>query len=251
MSQQILNDFHAACRAKLREAVTKFGCTFDPEKVAITLNVRGGFAGWAHHNRETGVYKMRFNEEAILKYNHQMTTDTIPHEVAHLVCYNLPHLGKGHDDGWKRVCRMLGGDDSRLHDMVLTPAKVVNKFLYRLPSGREIELGPKYHANIQSGRKDYFMRGPREPIRKMDWVDFYKQPVQKAAEAPRLPGLNIVKSDIPALPVHGSKREKAEAIYKANRGLARKDLIALFVTHADMTPAGAATYYQTFKSKGI
>ncbi|MNE55682.1 hypothetical protein D3C80_1505340 [compost metagenome] len=146
---------------------------------------------------------------------------------------------------------MLGGDDSRLHDMVLTPAKVSDKFVYRLPSGREIELGPKYHRNIQRGLKDYWMRGPREPIHKTHWVDYDKHPPMAAAFTPAVPGLNIVKADVPALPAHGSKREKAEAIYKANKHLQRKDVINLFVRHAEMTPAGASTYYQTFKSKGI
>lgn len=251
MSQQIFDAFTAQCRAKLREAVTKFGCTFDPEKVVIALDVRGRSVGQARLCRATNVYSMRFNPEAILKYGDLMTDDTIPHEIAHLVCFNLRHLGKNHDDGWKRVCRMLGGDDSRTHDMVLTPAKVSDKFLYRLPSGREIELGPKYHRNIQRGLKDYWMRSPREAIKKTHWVDYNNQPPMEAVFTPPTPGLNIIKADVPAMPAHGSKREKAEAIYKANKHLARKDVIDLFVRHAEMTKAGAVTYYQNFKSKGI
>ena len=48
-----------------------------------------------------------------------------------------------------------------------------------------------------------------------------------------------------------AKRDAAVRIFKANPGLSRKDMIAKFVAEANMTPAGAATYYQSFKSKGV
>lgn len=258
MSQAIFDAFTAAVHTKLAEAIKLYDLTFKVEEVTISYNLRGKTAGYASWDNRSGKvkYSLRFNAEAILKYNDNMTNDVIPHEVAHLVCFDRPWNGKDHDHGWKRVCRTLGGDDSRTHDMVLTPAKVVEsrRVDYILDSGRVCRVGPKHHKAIQGGSTGFFMRNPKEYIRAEHWVGYGKvAPTLKVAalKPSAIPGLNIVRSDIPALPAAGSKREKAELIYKANKHLARGEVIKLFVAHADMTPAGAATYYQNFKKAGI
>lgn len=252
MSQTVFEDFTAQCLAKMVEAKRKFDTTFDIDKVRITYDIKGRVAGRA--GIKHGVYFMQFNPEAVLKYNDDMFFDTIPHEVAHLVCFNRKELGSNHDHGWKRVCRELGGDDSRTHDYTLTPGKDVEKFKYTLqPSGREVYCGAKHHRSIQAGGQ-VFWRKPKEYARPEQWEHYGKAApaIQLAARQPQpIPGLNIVRSDIPALPQFGSKRERAELIYKANKHLARGQVIKLFVAHAEMTPAGAATYYQNFKKAGI
>jgi hypothetical protein len=138
--------------------------------------------------------------------------------------------------------------------MTLTAAKPSRRQNYTLPSGRVVEVGPKYHTRIQGGSTTIFFRNPKEYVLAHMWEHYGKvtPAPQMAASQPRqIPGLQIVRSDIPALPQHGSKREKAELIYKANRHLARGEVIKLFVAHAEMTPAGGATYYQNFKKAGI
>lgn len=250
MSQAILDTFTAAVKAKLVEAKAMFNLTLDVDKVVIRNDIRGQIGGWAKLDKR-GVYILRFNREAILNYNEDMTNDTIPHEVAHIVCYNQRHLGYAHDSGWKRVCRMLGGDDSRTHDMTLTAAKVTEKFNYTLASGRVVQAGPKHHRMIQAGQP-VFWRNPKEYARPEQWEHYCKDlDGQLVTHANQVPGLFIVRSDIPALPQQGSKREKAELIYKANKHLSRGEVIKLFVAHAEMTTAGAATYYQNFRKAGI
>jgi len=253
MSQAIFDDFTAQCRFKMHEAARKFDTTFDIDAVRITYDIKGGVAGRAGLDKH-GVYYMQFNPEAVLKYNDDMFFDTIPHEIAHLVCFNRNELGSNHDSGWKWVCTQLGGDSSRTHDYTLTPGKEVEKFKYTLqPSGREVYCGAKHHRTIQSGGQ-VFWRKPKEYARAEQWEHYGKvghtPQVASRAHLP-IPGLNIVRSDIPALPQFGSKREKAELIYKANKHLARGEVIKLFVAHAEMTQAGAATYYQNFKKAGI
>lgn len=256
MSQIIIDEFTKAVKAKLREAFDIYGITVPVDSIRVRCDIRGQVAGWASGKPRAGgmVYGLRFNHEAILNHNEEMTKDTIPHEVAHIVCYIKPQLGRNHDFGWKAVCRRLGGDDSRTHDMVLTPAKIVpsRRQKYNLPDGRVCEVGPKHHRMIQGGCTTIFMRNPKTFLRAEMWEhygDLSKMPVAQPQQV--FSGLNIVRSDIPASQPGASKRERAEAIYKANRGLERKDMINLFVLHAEMTKAGAATYYQTFKSKGI
>lgn len=250
-NQAIFTAFTAACKAKLVEAQTKFGTTFDVNKVAISYGIKGRVAGRAKIDTN-GVYHLQFNAEAVLNYNDDMTKDTIPHEVAHLVCFNQPQLGKDHDDGWKYVCYRLGGDNARCHDMTLTPAKIVEsrRVDYKLPSGRICRVGPKHHKMIQAGCTTIFMRNPKEFVLAQYWVDYGKVP-----KAPQniltAAGFNVVRADIPAVTQFSTKREKAQAIYVANKHLARGEVIKLFVAHAEMTPAGGATYYQNFKKAGI
>lgn len=46
-----------------------------------------------------------------------------------------------------------------------------------------------------------------------------------------------------------TKREIAEAIFNEMKGAARKDILARFMTEADLTKAGAATYYYNLTKK--
>jgi hypothetical protein len=47
----------------------------------------------------------------------------------------------------------------------------------------------------------------------------------------------------------GTKLERAHAIYKANADKSRKEIIQLFVTELNMTPAGASTYHAQCKKR--
>lgn len=249
--QQKLKDFNAAVLACLKLASDKYNVDLSAANVIITTDVTGRAAGWARGLKD-GKYKLRFNREAIDLYHEDMVENTIPHEVAHLVCYARPELGKRHDFGWKAVCRGLGGDDSRTHDMSLTAAKIVpsRRQKYTTDSGRICNVGPKHHKMLQAGRTDIFMRNPKEFLRADQWEHYGKVP-----KAPQnvlvAAGINIVHSNIPAAPVGASKRERAQAIYMKNKHLSRGEVIKLFVAHAEMTVAGAGTYYQNFKKSGI
>ena len=126
MSQQIIDRYVADVHACLKKASEMFGVNLNPANVVIDCDLFGRTAGWAHPAK-AGKYRLRFNQEAIIKFPEKMA-DTIPHEVAHLVCFANPSHGRNHDQGWKNVCRRLGGDESRTHDMVLTPPKKRRSF---------------------------------------------------------------------------------------------------------------------------
>ena len=61
--------------------------------------------------------------------------------------------------------------------------------------------------------------------------------VVKATEA-----IVVVPEAVTAVVSTGSKKERALAIKAANPDATRKELIAMFVSQLDMTPAGASTY---------
>ena len=52
----------------------------------------------------------------------------------------------------------------------------------------------------------------------------------------------VVPTTVTAAASTGSKKERALAIKAANPDATRKELIAMFVSQLDMTPAGASTY---------
>lgn len=244
MSQQIIDRYVADVHACLKKASEMFGVNLNPANVVIDCDLLGRTAGWAHPAK-AGKYRLRFNKEAIVKFPEKMA-DTIPHEVAHLVCFANPSYGRHHDQGWKRVCRRLGGDESRTHDMLLTPTKEKKIVRHRYNVAGEVcTVGPRQHARIQDGFTGYIYshRKTGKNMAVFAWM--------------HMPEATVVKSNMgtewkPADATGGaSKRERAAAIFTANPSLTRKEMIALFVAKADMTPAGAATYYQTFKSKGV
>jgi len=136
-------DLHKMIQDVLANACRLFG--FD---VDIEINIRnmGRLGGTAE----------RRGHHLLLNLNEQLTTvdraeayNTVSHEIAHLVCYRFPHLGKGHDAGWKRVHRALGGDGSRCHDMPLKKAKRTRQAVYQI-NGSTVNIGLTRHKRIQS-----------------------------------------------------------------------------------------------------
>ena len=240
-------EFTKAINTCLKKANELFGTNFSLLNVDVDFDIKGRCAGRAYPTRYSACktkYRLSFNMEAILKYNEDMTNDTIPHEVAHLVCFAKPLLGTNHDAGWKRVCRQLGGDDSRTHDMTLTKHREKQRvrFTYEV-MGHEILVGPIQHQRIQRGA-EYNVRHPRVGVTRVyasDWKE--DKAIVKANDASSWQETTVDQAT--------SKQDRARAIYVANRKLARKDVIAKFVAEVGMTPAGAATYYQNFKKKGI
>lgn len=146
---QLKADFAKIVRECINDAMTKFG-VYELEDTEILFDLKGQCAGQAAHRY--GEYKLRFNFEAIQKDFNDMAYDTVPHEVAHLVCFVNPRLGKNHNRGWQKVCRALGGSAERTHDMVLTRARKVKRFVYVLEDGTELKLTKGKHTKLQTNQ---------------------------------------------------------------------------------------------------
>ena len=120
---------------------------------------KGNAIGTAH--TEDGKAIFTFSKEAIRLYPEYMVERCIAHELAHMVGWKLYGL-TGHCRTWKRLCLAHGGNGKQYHTLDVTPARVTRSFLYRLPSGREIELGCIRHNRIMKGSYKY--RVGDEPI---------------------------------------------------------------------------------------
>lgn len=153
MIMKIIHKFNAEVQKNIELANAKFDLEMDVE---IRNDLRGRSAGQAI--LKNGVLILRFNNEAIRNNYDEMVNETIPHEVAHLVCFLKPWLGRNHNHGWKNVCRILGGDASRTHEMDLKRSRAVTRFVYILADGTEAKLTKGQHEKIQFGSARLSMR---------------------------------------------------------------------------------------------
>lgn len=115
---------------------------------AVEFYAKGRAAGWAH-----GYRKLRFNEH-VLAQDAAMMVNTVSHEVAHIVCA-FTGLGKGHNPGWKRVHRMLGGNAERCYSgagLDVKLARVQAKYEHRATCGTVINLSAVMHKRIMAGQ---------------------------------------------------------------------------------------------------
>lgn len=143
-------------KAKVAECVAaaeqRFGITMP--SIAIRFDLRGRAAGQA--GKRYGQHYLRFNREHIAlggqTWDH-LLNDTVPHEVAHVVCYAFPQYGRAHDSGWKRVCLALGGNGKRCYSAEDAPeaAAAARPYIYITTLGHEVRVTKVVHSKIQRG----------------------------------------------------------------------------------------------------
>jgi predicted SprT family Zn-dependent metalloprotease len=120
-------------------------------KPTIRFDLTGRCAGIAGRN-SAGQYYLRFNTTMMMddaSYQH-ILTDTVPHEVAHLVCLKRPQLGTAHNPGWKRVCSALGGNGKRCHSMEVIYAKG-DTYACNTTTGHTVMITGAVYNKIQLG----------------------------------------------------------------------------------------------------
>lgn len=141
--QQIL----AKCKDLLKVAQERHGVNLG--NVQIRFDLKGRCAGQAY--RRGGQYGVRFNRDMLTReaFDH-VFNDTVPHEIAHLVCFANPMLGKNHDAGWERICRALGGSGARTHEEEVVHGKG-NTYEYVTTRGHKVRLGDRHHNAVQRG----------------------------------------------------------------------------------------------------
>ncbi len=135
----------------------------DFANVAVRFDLKGRAAGMAC--RRGRHYFMRFNADMLEReaFDH-IINDTVPHEIAHLVCFMDPSLGRNHDYGWATVCRKLGGSGARCHKEEVVYGKG-STYEYTTDKGHTYRVSETIHKKIQLGR-EYTLRGGKGKITK-------------------------------------------------------------------------------------
>lgn len=135
---------------RIKECIAKadelYGVKLNPQ---IRFDLKGRAAGMAGM-RGFQLF-LRFNRDMMGReaFTHVLN-NTVPHEVAHLVCFVNPNLGKGHDAGWERVCIALGGTGVTRHseEVVYGTGKT---YEYVTTAGHKVRLSERKHTAVQTG----------------------------------------------------------------------------------------------------
>lgn len=156
--QQRVNNKIAAC---LQVANQKFNRNFPMPKVAY--DCRGLKAGVAKLQR----YSVHFNPVFLKENVEDMIENTVPHELAHLIDWEVyqkqNHYGFGfgrrrrmsaHGHTWKSIMHLFGANPERCHsyDAANAQERVKNKFHYKCEGcGKDCFVGPVVHRKMANG----------------------------------------------------------------------------------------------------
>ena len=142
----VIAEFRRICE------IVKIKYGVDLSHTAISFNLKGRAAGIAQYNRRTRATAIRFNKDMVARdaFDHVLK-NTIPHEIAHVVCYLRPELGSGHNAGWQRVCLSLGGSAERCHQEEVVFGRGYT-YEYITSIGNTVRIGDKHHRSIRMGR---------------------------------------------------------------------------------------------------
>lgn len=129
----------------------------------------GGTASWKKRNN-VFYYKLRFNSYMINTSYEKMKTETIPHEVAHFVCYVLyPGRNIAHGSIWQDICIKLGGTGDRYHSMD-TPIKK-KYFVYNV-NGVKTLLKESDHKKAQKSFTNVYIHDSMQRVHKHMYMDY-------------------------------------------------------------------------------
>lgn len=131
----------------------------DLSVVSLQFNLKGRVGGWASAGKGwPRRYSVRLNQDMLLRETDEMVNVTLPHELAHIICFMKPSLGDNHDAGWQRVDRSLGGTGARTHDIEVVYGKG-NTYEYTTDRGHKVRLNERLHAFVRAGQPVLFRKG--------------------------------------------------------------------------------------------
>ena len=238
----------------LAQAEKLYGVKISP---TVSFNLRGRVAGWAgctlcRMTRTASNFRLRFNCELIEgKHFDDMVNNTVPHEIAHLVCYARPDLGSKHDAGWQRVCLALGGDGKRCHTYEVSPRG--GGFTYRATCGTVLTVSRQIHNKIQQGQGRVLKKTRGRVDRFCAWAP-QGQPLPEVPQMRKIAEMVIpqpravipgpVAPIVPAATQTGvnlSWAEKVRRLIQAHKpqGISQETVISLAVMNLGMTKARA------------
>lgn len=211
----MLNDTarYVAIRNKTSEVLALANQLYGVDiKPTVSFNLRGKVAGWAGCKFCAGqkTYTLRFNCELIQsKHFEDLRDETVAHEVAHLVCFARPELGRKHDGGWRQICLALGGNGKTRHDYEVTP--VGGGITHRTDRGHEVVVSKIIHNKIQQQCRTYrYSNGKGSINRSCAWA-VQGQPVEVKATTVVVPAPLETIAPVRPAAATGSKADMVRA----------------------------------------
>lgn len=256
--QQRVNERLAEVRTKCEKA---FGRTFKPAQ-HVDYKLRGRVAGMCYYTEG----RLSFNADLMIRNEEDFINQTVAHELAHYIHYQMhPEdliVDRGqkrdaHGYNWKRVMVAMGVDPKRCHNYDTAETKVRNKrteMVKCIRCGKEFGVTPLVLNRIVAGAMYTHKRcgGFLNAVADVQTpkVVFGGVPI-KPTVTTQLGTLSIHHTGLdPKVSTTGrSKMDICRDLYRTMNGTkSRQEIIAAFVSKAGCTPAGANTYYATLKA---
>lgn len=225
----------------LKLAGERYG--LDMSGVKIRFDLRGRSAGQAGcrigMGGKTYDHYIRFNVQMIHSdgFDH-IFNETIPHEIAHVICYMNPSLGRNHDTGWQRVCLALGGKGARCHEQEVVYANG-NTYTYITTTGHKVNMSQQRHRRVMLGGS-YNVRGKGEINNTCTWTRYVA-----AAETMAAPVAAPVENKVAERePKTGTKAAQVRAMIAIGKSTNKDQaaVIAAVIEALNMNKTMAKTY---------
>lgn len=261
VQKKAITDKVEACFVKY-EAHTK---TTVKRATEIRFDLRGGTAGTA----DPRSHVLNFNAALAVRVWDDTINNTVPHEVAHLIDFevnnkvernqlarmraieNMMLFGKRrkmpkrdlHGASWKAVMHVLGVVATRCHQIDTTGiVKRKARHEYLCLCGATVVLGPKHNSAVTKGRRVKHIACGNVLTAAM-YVAKRKPPVAA------VPPAQVPEPKAPAAPRAGTKMDQAITIVATHGGMTANEVINVLMRNLNMTRAGAQTYYYAAKKR--
>jgi predicted SprT family Zn-dependent metalloprotease len=226
----------ALVRQKAEEVMQKARTIYGVNLTDVTIqfNIKGHRVAGQARVRKGRMY-LRFHPKAVSDHLQDTLDNTVPHEVAHLVCYELG-WGFNHGLFWRNADIALGGNGKRCHDMDLGRPDYATRlakfharrcYVYMDSMGKERRVTVQKHRKIQRGTR-YLFHDNRGVISRLDFVRHdapQKQPKPVKVAAPRKPQARRVQGQ-------PSKADLCRSIIRAHYGTVTEDALIDMIAQA-------------------
>lgn len=120
-------------------------------RVTVKVDIRGNRIAGQVRRDFLGNLILRLNPKFCAEYEEETLNDTIPHEVAHLVCYALGLNKEGHGKRWQAISIKLGCNGKRCHNMKLSSSA---RYFVKL-DGVDVEMTKGQYTKAKKGVSQY------------------------------------------------------------------------------------------------
>ena len=139
----------------IRIAATRLKKTLQLPTVGFRRS--GRTAGSAHLHKN----HINFNPILLTEYPENYRTDVVPHEVAHIVVFQVFGRVRPHGQEWQMVMREIFGCEPKTTHSMHSKTLAQKTFTYRCDCG-PVELTIRRHNRVQRGQQQYQCRTCRQ-----------------------------------------------------------------------------------------
>lgn len=207
--------------------------------------------------------KITLHVGLFLENEEDFYTNTIPHECAHIIADKHYNTRCKHDHRWKYIMQgVLGVIPDRCHTYDTTNhRRAVSRYIYTCACpAKEHKVTTNKHKRLQQQARMLILRHRIECIVCKTVPQYTGRCINlndtKAAITQPRPTHSYTNdayaqtaNSVPVMNVHGSKMDRARALFREHRTTPRYIVIDMFVNQVGLTPAGASTYYYNLKKE--